>query len=141
MSEQTYAGDVSPVQAWQILEQDRSAVLVDCRTDAEWAFVGIPDLSSLDRETVCVAWQTYPGMKLNADFENGLGTRGVSKDQTLLLICRSGQRSRHAAIALTAAGYRCCYNVADGFEGPCDDKRHRGCSTGWKASGLPWTQG
>jgi rhodanese-related sulfurtransferase len=56
------------------------------------------------------------------------------------LICRSGVRSRDAAIALTRAGYGPCYNVADGFEGPKDEAGHRGARGGWKAAGLPWTQ-
>ena len=28
----------------------------------------------------------------------------------------------------------------DGFEGPLDEERHRGCVEGWKAEGLPWAQ-
>lgn len=141
VSDQSYAGDVSPKQAWQILEKDSAAVLVDCRTDAEWSWVGLPDLGSLGRAPVCVAWQNFPEMARNDGFLAELESQGVTKERTLLLLCRSGQRSRHAAIALTAAGYACCYNVADGFEGPCDDARHRGCDAGWKASGLPWIQG
>ena len=140
MSDQTYAGDVNPKQAWQILEQDSAAVLVDCRTDAEWDWVGLPDLSQLGRTPICLAWQTYPDMALNQDFEAELAGQGVTKEQTVLLLCRSGQRSRDAAIALTAAGYRRCYNVAEGFEGPRDAARHRGGECGWKARGLPWIQ-
>jgi rhodanese-related sulfurtransferase len=58
----------------------------------------------------------------------------------ILFICRSGGRSRAAAAALTAAGYRRCYNVAEGFEGNPDPERHRGKTGGWKAAGLPWVQ-
>ena len=42
--------------------------------------------------------------------------------------------------AMTAAGYRRCYNVAEGFEGNPDTERHRGKTGGWKAAGLPWVQ-
>ena len=45
----SYAGDITPEQAWTILRENPDAVLVDVRTDAEWRFVGVPDLSSLDR--------------------------------------------------------------------------------------------
>jgi rhodanese-related sulfurtransferase len=59
----------------------------------------------------------------------------------VLFICRSGQRSRGAAIAMTSAGYQRCYNVAEGFEGSHDGARHRGTVGGWKARQLPWVQG
>ena len=67
--------------------------------------------------------------------------RALLRDRPVLLLCRSGQRSRFAAEALTALGYETCFNVADGFEGPPDDRHHRGATAGWKASGLPWIQG
>jgi rhodanese-related sulfurtransferase len=59
----------------------------------------------------------------------------------VLLLCRSGARSRAAAIALTAAGYGPCYNVSEGFEGDRDGAAHRGSVGGWKVAGLPWAQG
>ena len=57
MSAQTsnaYAGDISAAEAYSILERDKSAVLVDVRTKAEWAYVGVPDLSEIDKETIFV---------------------------------------------------------------------------------------
>ena len=57
-----------------------------------------------------------------------------------MLLCRSGQRSRAAATALTAAGFTSAYNIADGFEGSRDEAGHRGTSSGWKALDLPWLQ-
>ena len=80
MSDQSYAGDVSPQQAWKILEQDSAAVLVDCRTDAEWSWVGLPDLSELGRAPVCVAWQCFPDMARNDAFLSELESQGVTKD-------------------------------------------------------------
>ena len=140
-SEAAYAGDLAPPEAWRLLEADPAALLVDVRTDAEWNFVGLPDLRGLGKQTLCVSWQVLPAMALNADFAAELAAKGATKEQPLLLICRSGVRSRHAAIALTQAGYRCCYNVADGFEGGHDHAGHRGTAGGWKAEGLPWVQG
>ena len=49
-------------------------------------------------------------------------------------------RKEGRRIALTEAGHTRCFNIADGFEGPLDDKRHRGAIGGWKAQGLPWSQ-
>ncbi len=141
MSEAAYAGDLGPSEAWRMLEEDPGSLLIDVRTDAEWSFVGLPDLRGLGKQTLCVSWQAFPAMALNADFAAELEAKGVGRDRALLFICRSGVRSRHAAIALTQAGYRHCYNVADGFEGPHDAAGHRGTAGGWKAEGLPWVQG
>ena len=135
-----YAGDVSPKEAWDILERDPRSVLLDVRTEPEWEFVGVPDLTKLERRTILVSWQDYPDMHPNPTFAKDVEARGISPDQTLLIICRSGVRSRHAAIALTARGYKRCLNVACGFEGSHDKERHRGACEGWKAIGLPWLQ-
>ena len=78
---------------------------------------------------------------LRTDFEKALTARGVQKDDEIFFICRSGGRSRMAAEAMAAAGYRHCLNVAEGFEGPMDADRHRGQIAGWKFEGLDWVQG
>jgi len=75
------------------------------------------------------------------DLSGELKALGVQLDDDLYFICRSGSRSMAAAKAMAKAGYRCCHNVASGFEGPLDDLRHRGTVGGWKATGLPWLQG
>jgi len=115
------------------------------RTGAEWAYVGLPDLSSVGKRSVLVEWQDFPGGQLNTAFVDrlaeALAAIGANKDNELLFICRSGGRSLGAARAMAAAGYSRCRNVADGFEGPLDPNRHRGTLGGWKAKGLPWVQG
>lgn len=136
-----YAGDISSPEAWKILERDPNAALIDVRTVPEWSFIGLPDLSELGKQAICVSWQIYPDMNINPGFVEEIARNGVSPDHTLLLLCRSGARSRHAAIALTERGYRRCYNVADGFEGPHDGERHRATVAGWKFARLPWRQG
>lgn len=67
----SYAGDVSPLEAWKLLSDNPNAVLVDVRTDAEWRFVGVPDLSSLGREVVFLEWNTSDG-RHNPDFADQL---------------------------------------------------------------------
>ena len=136
-----YAGDIKPKDAWEILQNDPDACLIDVRTDAEWRYVGLPKLDKLGKSTYCVSWQVFPDNKLNERFVEQVKAKGVRTDQPLLLLCRSGQRSKHAAIALTAAGYERCYNVAEGFEGDRDGGGHRGSVGGWKVAGLPWDQG
>jgi rhodanese-related sulfurtransferase len=135
----SYAGDITPEEAWKLLTDDPDAVLVDCRTDAEWRFVGVADLSSLDREVVYVEWNSSDG-RHNDDFVDHLKAAGVTPgDRPVVFLCRSGNRSIGAAEAATEAGIAPSYNVLDGFEGNLDEHRHRG-GTGWKAVGLPWRQ-
>ena len=64
----TYAGDLTAQEAWDLLAKDPKAQLVDVRTAAEWAFVGLPDLSAVGRQAVCNEWQMFPTMVPNPDF-------------------------------------------------------------------------
>ena len=131
--------NIHPRQVWEALQSNPDARLVDVRTDAEWNFVGIPDLSSVGQETVLIPWQVYPTMQVNGGFTEQLRRAGVAAEQQVYFICRSGVRSLSAARAAQAAGFSHVYNVADGFEGQLDRAGHRGVG-GWLAEGLPWRQ-
>ncbi len=139
-----YAGDISPLEAIAMLQGDANAVLVDVRTRPEWQFVGVPDLSAINKDVVLLEWQTYPTMQVNGDFARTLkaelARRSIPDDAPLLFLCRSGARSQAAALALAAEGHSKCYNITGGFEGPPDGEHHRGQVAGWKALRLPWTQ-
>lgn len=136
-----YAGDVGPSDAFSTLGKNPDARLVDVRTQPEWVFVGIPDLSSLGRKLTLVSWQVFPQMQVDPDFVAKVAKDvGGNKDAPIFFLCRSGQRSRAAAIAMSEAGYRQCFNIAGGFEGDLDNERHRGRVGGWKAENLPWVQ-
>jgi len=143
-SSRDYAGDIDAAAAWALLEREPKAQLVDVRTVAEWNFVGLPDLSPLGRKVHCVEWQQFPSMAPNPDFvgeaSTALQAAGADPQTPVLFLCRSGARSRAAAIALTEAGFGQAFNIAGGFEGDLDGARHRGAVNGWKAAGLPWRQ-
>lgn len=132
--------DVSATDSYTALREDPMAFLVDVRTDAEWSFVGLADLSEAGKEPVLIPWQTYPTMQLNPGFLEDLKKAGATPDHSIYFLCRSGARSRAAAQAAIGAGFDKSYNVADGFEGPPDAEGHRGTVAGWKAAGLPWHQ-
>ena len=142
---EVHIASISVEEAWARLKRDTGSVLIDVRTIAEWAYVGLPDLSTVGKRPVLVEWQGFPDERLNTAFverlTEALTPIGANRDSELLFICRSGQRSLKAAQAMAAAGYARCRNVADGFEGPLDPNRHRGQLGGWKAKGLPWAQG
>src|SRR5271155_1207108 len=103
-----YAGDISAAEAWSLLEKEPKAQLVDVRTVPEWTFVGVPDLSSLARNVHCVEWQSFPDMNVNPQFAAAVAEEvrqaGATEETPLLFLCRSGARSRAAAIAMTRAG-------------------------------------
>jgi rhodanese-related sulfurtransferase len=139
-----YAGDISATEAYERLQSSPVAVLVDVRTVAEWTFVGLPDIEATGRPRILLEWQTFPPSENPSPFTTRLDATlrdlGAGPDAELFFLCRSGGRSRAAAIAMTGTGYQRCYNVADGFEGPLDPEGHRGRVGGWKVDGLPWKQ-
>lgn len=135
----SYAGDITPREAWDLLVENPEAIIVDCRTSAEWRFVGVADTSSLGRDVVYVEWNRTDGSH-NDSFVDDLVASGVTPgERPVAFLCRSGNRSIGAATAATAAGIAPSYNVLEGFEGDLDEHGHRG-ATGWKAVGLPWKQ-
>ncbi|GAB88086.1 hypothetical protein GORHZ_001_00180 [Gordonia rhizosphera NBRC 16068] len=134
-----YAGDLTPQQAWEKLENDPKAILVDCRTRAEWSFVGVPDLEVIGKKTVFIEWAMFPDGAPNMLFVEQMRDAGIADDDEVIFLCRSGHRSIGAAEAATADGVAKAYNVLDGFEGPLDENDHRGAA-GWRALNLPWRQ-
>lgn len=131
--------DVSPEVSWEALRTDPQAVLVDVRTDAEWQFVGLPDLGAAGKEPLLIPWQLYPTMQVNAGFLEQLAKAGVTPAHKVYFLCRSGVRSQAAGMAAQAAGFPHAFNIADGFEGPVSADGHRSVA-GWKVAGLPWRQ-
>ena len=140
MNDGSYAGDISPKEAWDILEKDPKAVLVDVRTHAEWAYVGLPDVSTIGKDLHMISWILFPKGEVNTEFTDDLEDQVPDRDAPVLFLCRSGVRSIAAAEAATAAGYGKAYNILTGFEGDKDGDQHRGTVGGWKVEGLPWVQ-
>src|SRR5262249_14790832 len=131
------------MEAWKRPNGNARAVLVDVRVDAEWRFVGVPDLSSLGRDVVYIEWNTSDGNR-NQNFLGELKERVSSADEgegvrPVIFLCRSGNRSIGAAEVATEAGLTPADKVLDGFEGQLGAGGHRG-ETGWRAIGLPWKQ-
>jgi rhodanese-related sulfurtransferase len=145
VSNSLYDGDVSPQDVANLLLAHPDARVIDVRTKAEWAYVGIPDLRAYAQDVILVEWQIYPSMQVNDAFvqqaSQGLMASGAEQTSKLFFLCRSGVRSKSAAIAMKQAGFAACYNISDGFEGPPDRDGQRGKVAGWKASALPWRQG
>ena len=124
-----------PTQAWDLLQREPEALFVDCRTDAEFFFVGHPV------GAMHAALYDGPEWDTNPHFVSEVRKlSGQSPDRPVVLICRSGKRSVEAGNLLEDAGFTRVYNVLHGFEGDLDDDHRRSTRNGWRFDGLPWEQ-
>jgi len=128
-----YAGAVTPAEACRLAELGE-AVIVDVRSRPEWEFVGRIEGARL------IEWRSWGAPEPNRDFVAHVAAH-YDPSQPILLLCRSGVRSHHAAEALCRAGFRRAYNILQGFEGDRDARGRRSSVGGWRFAGLPWTQG
>jgi rhodanese-related sulfurtransferase len=124
---------LKPRDASAFLHDNPHAVLVDCRSEMEYLFVGHPTGATH------VAWNDGPDWDINPHFI-GQVKKIASMNRPVVLICRSGQRSIAAGVELEKAGFTDVYNVLEGFEGPLDENHRRGTLGGWRREGLPWEQ-
>lgn len=124
---------LTPKETYDFLHQQPDAVLIDCRSEWEYLFVGHPIGSIL------IPWYEGENWDLNPRF---LGEVRIvtSHHRPVVLICRSGNRSREAGDFLEKHGFTDVYNVKYGFEGELDDHHHRSTQNGWRFDGLPWEQ-
>lgn len=132
---------LSPKEAWQICQDNSRALLIDVRSSMEYLFVGHAVGS------VHVPWIDEPDWVVNANFVTDirkLMLGGVAEDSSnevpIILICRSGKRSKEAGLKLIEAGFSKVYNIDEGFEGELDEKHHRSALGGWRFHNLPWEQ-
>jgi len=124
-----------------------TTVVLDVRTPAEYVFVGHAPMAynvpfAFWRSDVFPA-DGKPVMQPNPNFLNRV-KKIASPEETLLVMCRSGERGAKACDALAKAGYKNVYHIADGFEGdeidnPKDPQHGKRTKNGWRNAGLPWT--
>jgi rhodanese-related sulfurtransferase len=133
-----YAGAVTPPEAYQLLQLDPGARLVDVRTNAERHWVGTAALPP--GQQAAVEWSSWPSGVANPQFIEQL-CEVAAKDDVLLFLCRSGVRSRYAAKLATEHGFTNAFDILEGFEGDKDSEGHRKNVAGWCKAGLPWVGG
>jgi rhodanese-related sulfurtransferase len=140
-----------PKEAHQFVKaQKGKALFIDVRTRAEAQFLGMAD--GVDALVPYVEFQEFmtdwddkrafyklePFNDFVPEMERRLKEKGLTKDDPVVLMCRSGERSSRAADLLNDSGYRRVYIVLYGYEGELSDKGRRNVN-GWKNSGLPWS--
>jgi rhodanese-related sulfurtransferase len=142
-------GDIAPIEAFRMAQKDpQHTFLVDCRTRAEYQLVGHPvgayniPLRFLSNK---VGEKGYLEVD-NPDFAKALLAQFNPKTDTLLIFCRSGNRSCAACNEAIKAGFNesKVFSIMGGFEG--DKNKNKESSFygqrwagGWKLEGLPWT--
>ncbi|MEI7795294.1 MAG: rhodanese-like domain-containing protein [Methylococcaceae bacterium] len=126
--------NLTPQQTWDFLQKNPAAILIDVRTRMEYLFVGHPP------QAIHIPWIEAPKWQLNPDFVRHVSHDSPDLDTPIFLLCRCGQRSLDAAVALEQAGYTHLINITDGFEGLLDHNLQRGNLNGWRFSGFPWQQ-
>ncbi len=141
MSETTIK-EISPQQAWEILEAEPQALLLDVRTSMEYEYVGHPP------NALHIPWMDAPDWNIDTGFVDKVrqalvkrtGSEQGLESIAILAICRSGKRSQAAAEALAGQGFDNLYNIEDGFEGDLDNNKQRNTINGWRFADLPWEQ-
>jgi len=140
-------------EAYDLKQQQGDKLLfVDIRTPSEWVFVGTPKNLDTNIPFLTIDYKQWddknssfkkvPNTQFLSGFNSVVKSKNLSKDNSIILLCRSGKRSAKAANLLSSVGYSKVYTIVDGFEG---DKAKQGTDkgkrvvNGWKKSGLPWT--
>ncbi len=127
---------LEPKAAYEFLQQNPEAVFIDVRSESEFMFVGHPVGAMM------VPWYDGAEWELNPHFVGQVKKIAGANfaNRPIVLICRSGNRTREAGEELEKHGFRRVINVLHGFEGELDEHHHRNSKSGWRVDGLPWQQ-
>ena len=139
---------VNSAEAYHMWKSNPDKVnILDVRTPEEYTFIGH---AAAAHNVPSKVWtgKFDPASKDftlddNPEFEARV-KKLFSPDDTILVMCRSGQRSAVAVNRLAKAGFKNAYNILDGFEGDkVSDKSNpnygKRMLDGWKNSPAPWT--
>ena len=121
--------------------------VLDVRTPHEYVFVGHPEMAwNIPFLFMTHQWDKEKNeyaLKLNREFVAQVKEMAEPKD-TILVMCRSGDRAAWAVDELAKARFTNVYNIVHGMEGDLvddPDNLYHGkrMKNGWKNSGAPWT--
>lgn len=133
----------------EIQVEEHKILFLDVRTRAEVEVVGMPTVADANVPYMLMAepmtwnddWGSFK-MVRNQNFlaavKERLEEKGLTRDDKVFLMCRSGGRSASAADLLSEAGFTNVFSVVDGYEGD-KEKNGKRILNGWKNSDLPWS--
>ncbi len=145
---------LTPRQAADFVAKNKAKVLfLDVRTRAEAVFTGMatpvdalvpyvefPEMhADWGWDENRAAYKYEPFNDFAPEVARRLKEKGLTKDDAIVLMCRSGDRSSRAANLLADLGYTRVYSVVGGFEGPANEKTGMRDVAGWKVAKLPWS--
>ncbi len=130
-----------PQEAAKMLKEGKGQVyLLDVRTPGEYVFLGHPKMArNIPYSFLVEEWSEAlkkPDMQLNANFVEEVKAH-YQPDDTIILMCRSGDRSARGVDLLAKAGFTKAYTMLEGFQGDMIDGRRS--KFGWANRGLDWT--
>jgi rhodanese-related sulfurtransferase len=142
-------GDLTPAAAYEMIQKDPShTFLIDCRTRAEYQYVGHPEGAyniPIRFLSTKVGKKGYLEVD-NPNFGQDLLARFNPETDTLIILCRSGNRSCKGCNEAIKAGFKedKVFNMMGGFEGGKNKNKSslyygKRWAGGWKLEGLPWT--
>jgi rhodanese-related sulfurtransferase len=125
-------------------------LFLDVRTRAEAMYVGMAEpvdalVPYVEHQELMTDWdeqrRSYrlePLQDFVPEVARRLQAKGLTKADTVVLMCRSGDRSSRGANRLADDGYTRVYSVVDGFEGDLSKAGRRDVN-GWKNAQLAWS--
>jgi rhodanese-related sulfurtransferase len=122
--------EVSPQEAWDLLQSDPSYIYLDVRSVDEF-HAGHPR----NAINIPLLHLQPGGMTPNPDFP-AVVEASLPKDAKLVIGCKSGGRSARACDILSQMGYTNVANVRGGFVGAVDNTG-RLVEPGWSMLDLP----
>ena len=143
-----------PTDAMKYVQENQGKVLfLDVRSREEVQFLGMSTLVDANipymQNPEWPEWndagknfKLVPNSNFAADVERRLKEKGLAKNDPIILMCRSGDRSSLAVNLLAKQGYTKVYSVTEGYEGDIvADGPLKGTRSinGWKNDGLPWS--
>ncbi|WP_243633813.1 rhodanese-like domain-containing protein [Motiliproteus coralliicola] len=144
---------LTATEAWQMMQEQQDAILVDVRDPVEIKFTGFATPTQIHVPWMVAdsngwsAKRSSWAMVKNPDFEaqlsNRLAALKAKPGTPIIVMCRSGStRSAPAVNLLADQGYTNVWTVVDGFEGgklKQGDSKGVRAQNGWRNSGLPWS--
>jgi len=143
---------LTAAEAYALASREK-VLFIDVRSRAEVNFLGMPTIADANIPYMemdnMYSWDEKKGvfrLEPNSGFTvevaDRLKQKGMSENDKIIVMCRSGDRSSRAVDLLAKTGFKNVYSVVDGYEGDMakdGDNKGKRVVNGWKNSNLPWT--
>ena len=107
--------NIDVLDAFNFLSKNLNSHLIDTRSDLEWKITGVPDLSSINKETNLINWGPVLDKHFFENYQKFL-LNSFNQEDSLFFICRSGSRSLMATQLAIELGFNNSFNIYAGFD-------------------------